>query len=522
MLTKSGTKLLDFGLAKLKQEVAPGNVQLSQLPTAGDPLTAQGTIVGTLQYMAPEQLESKEVDARTDIFAFGAVVYEMATGKKAFEGKSQATVISAIMSLEPPAMSSLQPMTPPALDRVVRRCLEKEPDERWQSANDLANELKWIAEGGSQTRMPVPVISKSRERLAWSLAATLLVALALGAFAYFRRTPQEVQAARFLFSPPERFLGANSNSGVSAPLAVSPDGRQIAFVAVSAEGKYLLWVRSLDTLTAQPLPGTEGALSPFWSPDSHFIAFFAGGKLKKIEVAGGPPITICDAPGPSAGGAWSRNGAIVFSPTNTTALQKVSASGGVPTAATTLGQGEISPWRPFFLPDGRHFLYRAVTGSGVLPIYMASLDSAEVKFLLNSDSNNVALSQSHLLFLRDTTLMAQPFDAQRLVLTGEAVPVAEQVQTQGTPPVRYLFSFRERGLGVSRRDRPPLATSSCGLIAPARGLSALGDSAFYSDLEIAPDAKRASVSAPDKQERGGTSGSMTWRVVCGRALRSTR
>src|ERR1022692_2040428 len=150
MLTKSGTKLLDFGLAKLKQEVAPANVQLSQLPTANDPLTAQGTIVGTLQYMAPEQLEGKEVDARTDIFAFGAVVYEMATGKRAFEGKSQASLISAIMSSDPPPMSSLQPMTPPAFDRVVKACLAKEPDERWQTAGDLGRELKWIAEGGSQ------------------------------------------------------------------------------------------------------------------------------------------------------------------------------------------------------------------------------------------------------------------------------------------------------------------------------------------------------------------------------------
>src|SRR6202166_4581686 len=173
MLTKSGTKLLDFGLAKLKQEVAPANVQLSQLPTAGDPLTAQGTIVGTLQYMAPEQLEGKEVDARTDIFAFGAIVYEMATGKKASEGRSQASVIAKILETDPPPISSLQPMTPPALDRVVRRCLAKEPDERGQSANDLANEVEWIAEGGSLAEMPAPVMARrnNRERLAWAVAA---------------------------------------------------------------------------------------------------------------------------------------------------------------------------------------------------------------------------------------------------------------------------------------------------------------------------------------------------------------
>src|SRR6267154_1209529 len=178
MLTKTGTKLLDFGLAKLKQEVAPANAQLSELPTANDPLTAQGTIIGTLQYMAPEQLEGKEADARTDIFAFGAVVYEMATGKRAFEGKSQASVISAIMSSDPSPMSSLQPMTPPALDRVVKTCLAKEPDKRFQTAHDVRLQLQWITEGGSAAGLSSPVVArrKSRERLAWAVAAVSIVA----------------------------------------------------------------------------------------------------------------------------------------------------------------------------------------------------------------------------------------------------------------------------------------------------------------------------------------------------------
>src|SRR5580693_2534893 len=200
MLTRSGTKLLDFGLAKLKQEVAPANVQLSQLPTANDPLTAQGTIVGTLQYMAPEQLEGKEVDARTDIFAFSTVVYEMATGKRAFEGKSQASLIAAILEREPPAMSSLQPMTPPALDRVVKKCLAKEPDERWQAASDVCDELKWIAEGGSQVGLPATAVASRKSplgdaRFAWLVAAVLfLAALALGSFVYFKRPPEPARS----------------------------------------------------------------------------------------------------------------------------------------------------------------------------------------------------------------------------------------------------------------------------------------------------------------------------------------
>src|SRR5467141_254804 len=366
MLTKAGTKLLDFGLAKLKQEIAPANVQLSELPTADDPLTAQGSIVGTLQYMAPEQLEGKEVDARTDIFAFGAVVYEMATGKRAFEGKTQASVVGAILKDDPPPISSLQPMTPPALDRVVKKCLAKEPEKRWQAASDVCDELKWIAEGGSQAGLAAPVLvqRKSRERLAWSVSAVLLVAaLVLGALAFLRQKPADTQPVRFFISTPSGLAGqGTTTSGTTAPLAVSPDGRRIAFVSMGTNGRYLLWVRSLDTLTAQALDGTEGASSPFWSPDSRFLGFFAGGKLKKIEASGGQPITLCDAPN-NRGGTWSRDGTIVFNPGNRTALQKVDASGGLATAATVLGEGEQAHMRPSFLPDGWHFLYRGATCS---------------------------------------------------------------------------------------------------------------------------------------------------------------
>ena len=219
-----------------------------------------------------------------------------------------------------------------------------------------------------ECRRRVVTPRKSRERLAWSVAACLLVAfvaaLALGAFAYFRRAPEDTSTIRFFLSPPEAWSLARRRHyllGAPAPLAVSPDGHRIAFVATSAEGKSLLWVRSLDTLAAQALAGTDGASSPFWSPDSRFLGFFAGGKLKKIEVSGGPPITLCDAPD-NRGGTWSRDGVIVFAPTILPHSRRVSASGGVPTAATVLGQGETTHRRPFFLPDGRHFLYNDATG----------------------------------------------------------------------------------------------------------------------------------------------------------------
>ncbi len=503
MLTKTGTKLLDFGLAKLKQEVTPANVQLSELPTADDPLTAKGTIVGTLQYMAPEQLEGKDVDARTDIFAFGAVVYEMATGKRAFQGKSQASVISAIMSSDPPPMSSLQPMTPPALARVVKRCLAKETDERWQSANDLTNELKWIAESCSEAGVPAPILTdrKSRKRLVWSVVAILLVAaLALGAYSYLRRAPVNIEPVRFFVSPPGGLAGfGTTTSGTTAPVAVSPDGRRLAFVAMGPEGRYLLWIRSLDTLAGQALAGTEGASSPFWSPDSRFIGFFAGGKLKKIEVSGGPPITLCDAPN-NRGGTWGRDGVIVFNPANLVALQKVSESGGVPTAATVLGQGETAHMRPSFLPDGQHFLYRAYTGTAAGPIYLASLDSTERKALLSVDSQNVFYTQGHLLFLRETALMAQPFDPRRLVLTGEPFPIAEQIQTTGTNPPYGVFSTSENGV-LAYQTGTGATANLVWFDRTGKQIGVLGDAASYDDIELSPDGKRASVSISDGKQR---------------------
>jgi Tol biopolymer transport system component/predicted Ser/Thr protein kinase len=508
MLTKSGAKLLDFGLAKLTQTASPSAVSLTQAPTAKDPVTAQGMILGTLQYMAPEQVESREVDARTDIFAFGAIVYEMATGKKAFEGKSQASLIAAILEREPPAMSSLQPMTPPALDRVVKKCLAKEPEKRWQAASDVCDELKWISEGGSQAGVQAPSVTSHKNPLgdarpAWFVAVFFfLTVLVLGFFAYFHHAPEQARAIRFSLFPPDKWRLAGTGAvttGASAPVAISPDGQRVAFVAASADGKTLLWVRSLDALTAQDLAGTESATSPFWSPDSRSVGFFAGGKLRRIDVSGGPPITLCDAPD-NRGGTWSRDGVIVFAPTNISALQKVSASGGVPTAATVLGQGELGHIRPGFLPDGRHFLYSTIAprpGSGG-PIYLGSLDSAERKLLLNATSANALYSQGNLLFLRDTTLVAQPFDARRLVLTGEASPIADQIRISGSMQPYAYFSASENGALAYQMGAETANSQLLWFDRTGKQIGVLGDSAAYTDLELSPDGKRASVSIPDE------------------------
>jgi len=512
MLTKSGTKLLDFGLAKLKQEAAPASAQLTELPTAKDPLTAQGTLLGTLQYMAPEQVEGKEVDARTDIFAFGAVVYEMATGKRAFEGKTQASLIAKILEIDPPPISSLQPMTPPALDRVVKKCLAKEPEKRWQTASDVCDELKWIAEGGSQTGMAAPVSATRKNplsdaRLAWIVAAAIfLAALALASFAYSRRAPQQAHAVRFTLFPPEKWSLAGTGAvttGATAPVNISPDGQQVAFVAVSDEGKTLLWVRSLDTLTAVSLAGTEGASAPFWSPDSRSLGFFAGGKLKKLDLAGGPPVTLCDAPD-NRGGTWNRDGLIVFAPTNTSALQKVPASGGAPAPATVLGQGELGHIRPSFLPDGRHFLYSSIAPHQGLggPIYQGSLDSANRKALFNANSANALYSQGYLVFLRETTLVAQPFDARRLELTGDAFPIVERIRTSASTQPYGYFSVSENGALAYQTGAETANSQLLWFDRTGKQIGALGDPAAYSALELSPDGKRASVNIPDEAGKG--------------------
>src|SRR6266498_374213 len=276
MLTKSGVKLLDFGLAKLRQgESHPLASRLSALATQDTPLTAEGTILGTLQYMAPEQLEGKEADARTDIFAFGAVLYEMATGRKAFTGRSQASLISAILRDEPEPISMIQPMTPPALDRVVKTCLA---EDRFQVAHDVRLQLEWVVEGGSQIGLPASVVArrKSRERLAWMAnVATALVTVA-AMLVYFRLRTEPSRVVRSVINPPEK-AAFNFDTGA---MALSPDGSRIAFIARGSDGKDLLWVRPLDALAAQPLTGTEGASHPFWPPDSVYLGFFADSKLK--------------------------------------------------------------------------------------------------------------------------------------------------------------------------------------------------------------------------------------------------
>ena len=449
MLTKAGAKLLDFGLAKLRAPEVPVSAasELSALPTGDKPLTAEGSLVGTFQYMAPEQLEGKEPDARADIFAFGALLYEMATGERAFKGKSQASLIAAILAAEPTPISQLRPLTPPALDRVVATCLAKDPDERWQSAHDIGKELKWIRDAGSEAARPSTVPRGRWERMVW-VAAVILAGIGGLVASMWRATPSPpARTIRATLLPPPKTTLSLSDS-ISIPM-LAPDGRAVAFVARSDDGRDRLWVRPLDGLAARMLAGTEGAIYPFWSPDSRALGFFADGKLKKIDASGGPPEVLCDATS-GRGGAWSRDGVIVFSGQPGLGLSQVPAVGGTPMPATHIdaSRQETSHRWPSFLPDGRHFLYTvlvAVTPKHTDGIHLAALGSDQTQRVVDARSNAVYTEPGYMLFVRDGALIAQRFDAARGRLSGETVSLVEQVQTF---PVVGAAAFSASETGV--------------------------------------------------------------------------
>ena len=431
MITKSGTKLLDFGLAKLRpvRNDPPSGSALSALPTQDGPLTTEGSLVGTVPYMSPEQLEGKEPDARADIFALGAVLFEMVTGQRAFTGKTQASLMAAILTSDPTPVSALQPLAPTALDHVVGKCLAKDPDDRWQDAHDLASELNWIAEGGTAVAAPPVAGRRRREWLAWGAAA----ALAVAAIALARRSPEAPAMAPLvtaaLVPPPGIDYGFDVDQG---PPALSPDGRRLAFVGLRRDGSQSVWVRELSRPGAQELAETDGASYPFWSPDGRRLGFFARGRLYTIEASGGTVRTVCDAHYPR-GATWGPGDVILFGQ-QTQPLHRVPATGGTPVAATTLGN-EIGHRFPQFLPDGRHFIYIGFDFArtpGETRVYVGSLESKDSRLLLKASAAALYAPPGWILIWRDRGLLAQRFDPEKIALQGPAVPLVE--------PVRALVS----------------------------------------------------------------------------------
>jgi eukaryotic-like serine/threonine-protein kinase len=498
MLTKDGAKLMDFGLAKPATPESPPSSGLTQtLATPQQPLTMVGMVVGTFQYMSPEQVEGKEADARSDIFALGAVVYEMVTGKRAFEGKTASSTIAAILASEPPPISIVQPLSPSALEGTVKSCLAKDPDERLQTAHDVKLQLKWIQESGWSSHLPAAPIAPTRfVRLGWLAAAVLLLVL-VGSLIWWLRTREASSAMYF-----------NSSVLFSTNyVALSPDGRQVALVAYSnPANKNVIWLQQVGGRGAIVLPGTEGAAYPFWAPNGRSIGFFSDGKLKTIDVASGRSAQlVADAPF-GRGGSWSKDGIILFTPDAWSGLYRVPSSGGTPVQVTKpeVSQFQVSNRWPMFLPDGRHFLYLACNFSGHLDknwIFVGSLDSDERRPIVNASTNAVYADPGYLLYWRDDALVAQRFDLHNYSLTGEPRIVSDAVQYFPQTNFAVFDAAGKTVVAQTRAGRDANKSQLTWFDRRGKQVGLVGPPESVSNPMLSPDGKRIAVDQTDTDGR---------------------
>jgi Tol biopolymer transport system component len=504
MLTPTGAKLLDFGLAKLAAGQAPANRELS----------APGAVPGTLQYMAPEQLEGAEADARSDLFALGVIIHEMVTGKKVFEGKSRVLVMSAIATHTPPPLAAADPATPTELDHVVQTCLAKDPADRWHSARDVLAELQAIADGSSDGDPTTFAAAGSgtharRERVLAAAAMLIAIGVSVPAIAYWRgdaapaelryRMPMQLTAAPAPISVAG--VGNGALFGFSS-FAVSPDGTAVTFIARTVVADpFSLYVRPLGALVPQVLTGTdEGAAQPFWSADGRSIAYVSGGRLRKIAASGGPPQDLC-AVEDFSGGAWNRDGVIIFGTSK--GVFRVPAEGGTPEAVTTLDAGETGHYWPSFLPDGQRFLYSSWSNDPTLrAVYGTALGSKDKTRVFAAESNAIYSNTGHLLFHRGNAVYAQPFDPATLALSGEAARVADEVSfAEGDGRGHFSVSangvlayFENTGTAGAVGTQSETAEWHLAWISQAGGVTARpGPSGAFRGVEPSPDTKRIAV-----------------------------
>ena len=480
LLTKSGVKVLDFGLAKIQP--APAGDGPSLVETHAVSLTAEGSALGTLPYMSPEQVEGHEVDTRSDIFAFGVVLYELIAGTRPFAGKTQASLVASILKDEPRPLFEMEPRTPRGLAEVVRTCLEKDPEKRWQSARDVRHALRLMAV------QPEPSIP-SRSGRAWQGLAVLTAAIALGISAWAFQPTAPGSSGRFEAPVPDSVTLAEN-------VSVSPDGRQLVFAA--AQGG--LWLRDLDALDWRRLPGTEGASTPFWSPDSRYVAFIDNDTLRKIDTTGGPPETVANLPTAAPrSGTWNRHGDIVLGSWGGGSggpLWRVSAAGGAATPVTQVdrSKGEFVHTWPTFLPDGKFFLYFRSGPPEVEGMYVGSLDvdaRNQSRQRILATGVPAVFANGHLHFLRDGTLMAQPFDARRMELQGAAVPVAQDVAV--TWYFTGVYSVSDEGVLVYRTASSPGTFQLTWVDRQGKTLGTFGPPGTDRGVALSPDGRRAVV-----------------------------
>ena len=507
-------KLLDFGLAKAFEPKVESS--LSQSPTLTADGTRVGVVLGTAAYMSPEQARGQTVDKRTDIWSFGCVLYEMLAGRRPFPGQTISETVASIIGDEPD-WAALPADLPPRVSWLVRRCLEKDLRSRLHDIADARIELDDELSDAGRTRSGAvrsaltadaarpSTMNRTRETLAWIAAglsfAGLVASLALGRGA---RPTGEADVATYNTSIVLQNELRTSLASPAGRFALSPDGRRLAVVATDVSGRTMLWIRPLDTSVAQPLAGTEDATFPFWSPDSRFIGFVALNKLKKIDVSGGPPVTICDSD-IAAPGAWNRDNVILFTPRGASPLFRVSAAGGTPTPATTLdaAAGDAQHWYPSFLPDGRHFLYFVVGSkqrglTDPRAINIGSLDAGEPSRELVAAGSNAKYASGHIVYLREGTLVAHAFDAERLELRGEPVPLVEEVQIAGagSTGVAGAFSVSDTGL-LAYQSGFAVRSQLAWFDRSGARIATLGDEADYADVSLSPDDSRAAVSILD-------------------------
>jgi len=496
MLTKTGAKLMDFGLAKPAVVAVGAGSSSDPLATMSRPLTTEGTIVGTFQYMSPEQVEGKEADARSDIFALGALLYEMITGKRAFEGRTTASTIAAILAAEPKPISALHPMSPPVLEHITKACLAKDPDERLQTAHDVRVQLQWLVQSGALTGASVHSLAEraSQKRLAWLLAGLLLLVVVGGGSAWWIGGHQTTPA--MYFNSPAPFA-AND-------VALSLDGRTVALVAYSDQAnKYVLWTYEVGGRGTNTVQGTEGASHPFWSPDGRSIGFFADGKLKKLEVSSGRSAQVlCDAPS-GRGGSWNRDGVILFSPRADGGIYRVSSAGGIPTAVTKPDASVSSHRWPSFLPDGRHFLYLAANFGGEFEknaIFVGSLDSQETRFVVGASSNAVYTDPGYLLYVRDNALVAQRFDPRSHTVSGEPRTISDEVQYFPQTDLA-LFGVAANQTLVVQTGKGADKSQFLWFDRSGKQIGAVGPSGLFANPAVSPDGRRVAFEQTDRDGR---------------------
>ncbi len=494
MLTKSGAKLLDFGLAKGSSQNSAGGNELTGLLTEQKPLTAEGTILGTVQYMAPEQLEGAEADARGDIFAFGAVLYEMVTGRRAFDGKTRASVIASILDRDPVPLSQIQPVAPVALERIVKACIEKSPEKRWQSAHDLKRELEWLVDSGPDETREVRGKRRMRAPLVAALIALPLIAAA-ATFVSLRLTAPAPRRLMSNISPPPHthFVVTGDAAG---PVTLAPNGHMAAFVATDGTVPRL-WLQSLDSGAARALPATENAMFPFWSPDSHSIGYFSTGKLMAIDIDGSTPRQIAYAPD-GRGGMWLPDGRIIFTPFTQAGLYSVRATGGNPKQITFPKPPYTTDRWPSPTADGKHMVYiEAMHGSPADPgtaLVISTLDGKDPHKLTPAASSGLVF-RDHLLFVRSDRLMAQKLENG--ALSGPVISLLDGVLTDpGT--WRSIVSVSNDGLlatypsgGGSGNLRLIWMDSS------GKEIGEAGPPAVYRDVALSPDGQKLALTIGD-------------------------